>query len=72
MKDRWSYYRGDADTFFAEDGSYGAATDMVLVDTTNWDADDWDLIDHARDCERAELAKEIADSKWNASIHPKR
>lgn len=49
--------------YFAQDGIYGDATDLVLVDTTNWTEDDWLLIEDAQDYERADLAQRISDER---------
>jgi hypothetical protein len=47
-------------TYFAADGSYGDATGMFVVDTSDWADDDWDMIEHARDNERPGIAQGIA------------
>ena len=50
-------------TYFAEDGSYGVAKGIKLVDTSNWDEADWALIEEASDSERPALAQHIANVK---------
>jgi hypothetical protein len=44
-------------TYFAEDGSYGDAKDLVLTDTSSWTELMWSAIDDAGDSERRELAE---------------
>lgn len=46
-----------ANTYFAADGNYGDAHGIVFVDTNNWDAHEFELIDRASDWERPELAQ---------------
>lgn len=47
------------DYYFAQDGNYGSATELIIVDTTNWTEDDWLLIEDATDSERADMAERI-------------
>lgn len=49
--------------YFAKDGSYGDATNIVIAHTDNWNEGDWDRILDSTDSERASIATEIADSK---------
>ena len=49
--------------YFAADGSYGDATDMLIVDTDLFTQEDWDEIDNASDSERSDLAQQIATMK---------
>lgn len=49
------------DFYFAEDGSYGSADGITIVDTANWTDADWELIDFSTDSERAALAQKISD-----------
>lgn len=49
------------DYYFAQDGSYGVATDLVLVDTTDWSEDDWQLIEFSTDSERASIAQRLSE-----------
>lgn len=49
--------------YFAKDGSYGDATNIVIAHTDNWNESDWDKILDSTDSERASIATEIADSK---------
>lgn len=50
-------YRGQA--YFAQDGSYGEADDILICDTTQWVGDDWDEVIEAADMHRLETAQEI-------------
>jgi hypothetical protein len=45
--------------YFAADGSYGNA-DLVIVDTSDWSIDEWDIIENAPDSERMELAWQLS------------
>lgn len=49
--------------YFAPDGSYGDATDIVIVHTDNWTSKDWDEIMDSSDDSRIHIARQIADSK---------
>lgn len=50
-------------TYFAEDGAYGNASGMVIIDTEDWTVEDWDLIDNTQDWDRPRVAREIANTK---------
>lgn len=45
--------------YFAEDGSYGNAVGLEVIDTAKWTAGDWHKIGNASDSERLPLAKAI-------------
>ena len=47
-------------TLFSTDGSFGAASGMVVVDTRIWNEQDWDMIDNCLNDERVNVAIEIA------------
>lgn len=49
--------------YFAIDGNYGDATDLILVHTDDWTEEDWDRIFDTNDNDRLAVAKEICDSK---------
>jgi hypothetical protein len=51
------------DTYFAEDGTYGNAKGLLVLDTELWTEDDWHKIDTASDNERATVALSIANEK---------
>jgi len=42
--------------YFAADGNYGDAANLVVVDTGDWTADDWADIDFAIDANRPLIA----------------
>lgn len=48
-----------SNTFFSIDGSYGSGTDILVVDTSSWTEDDWNLIEEASDSERLEVARNL-------------
>jgi hypothetical protein len=47
--------------YFAMDGSYGSATEILIVDTSLWDNTDWAAIEEASDDERSNVAQSIID-----------
>lgn len=51
------------DYYFANDGIFGDATELIFVDTTNWTEDDWDLIDDCEPSERQDIAKRISEER---------
>lgn len=46
--------------YFAEDGNYGDATNIVIVDTTEWTEEDWNEVEEAPDYERVDIARSIS------------
>ena len=46
--------------FFSEDGSYGGADGILVVDTSQWTADDWREVEDTSDLHRLEVARDIA------------
>jgi len=46
-------------TYFATDGNYGDATDLVVVDVDHWTDANWEAVEHASDSERAQVARNI-------------
>ena len=48
-----------SNTFFSIDGSYGSATNILVVDTSSWTEADWTLIEEASDSERLEVAHNL-------------
>lgn len=47
--------------YFAQDGNYGDAAMLVVVDTKHFTEQDWDSIDMASDWEKAQIALEISN-----------
>lgn len=52
--------------YFAIDGNYGDAEDLVFADTTLWTEEDWQSLDNARDAERPQLARLITTYRQTA------
>lgn len=46
--------------YFAADGSYGDATGLVIIDTSNLTEENWQAIEEASDEHRAQLAASLA------------
>ena len=49
--------------YFAADGNYGSADQLVIVDTSDWDVDEWDIIDQTPDSDRAMVAFQMSQGK---------
>lgn len=47
--------------FFSNDGSYGDAEDILIVNTDQWSEEDWRDIDDASDMTRLAIAREIEE-----------
>ena len=45
--------------YFANDGSYGDADQLVIIDTSHWSDDRWDAVRNATDNQRISLAKQL-------------
>jgi hypothetical protein len=50
-------------TYFAEDGNYGDASSLALVDTSEWTEDDWATLESESDWNRPETARSISAEK---------
>lgn len=48
-------------TYFAQDGSYGDADGIVVLDTNQWSDYEWNLVSLCADRDRTELAQDIND-----------
>ncbi len=48
-------------TYFASDGNCGDAEGLVILDTSDWTEDEWDLILSAPDSDRVRIAREISN-----------
>ena len=55
-------------TYFAGDGSYGDAESLIIIDTSDWTDDDWDMVTYARDTDRAEIAASIAAHRDDSQL----
>lgn len=48
--------------YFAEDGNYGMENgNFALVDVSQWEDEDWAIIESASDWDRPQVAMKIAD-----------
>ena len=47
-------------TYFANDGSYGDAAGLVILDTRAWNQEQWDAVENASDYERVAIALNVA------------
>lgn len=48
--------------YFAEDGNYGDADGLTIMETTHWDKTDWAIIEGASDWARPEIARILTES----------
>ena len=48
--------------YFAEDGNYGDADGLTIMETTHWDETDWVIIESASDWARPEVARILTES----------
>lgn len=56
-------------TYFAQDGNYGAAEGLVIIDTQEWKYDDWQDVDQTSDLVRSEQARSSA-TKYDGLVGP--
>ena len=49
--------------YFATDGNYGDATDILIADTSSWTRTEWDAIEEATGNDRVEIARAICERK---------
>lgn len=50
-----------SNSYFALDGSYGDATEILIVDTDDWTPEEWDAIYYATLDDRSDMAQQIID-----------
>jgi hypothetical protein len=48
--------------YFAEDGNYGNADGLTIMETTHWDDTDWAIIESASEWARPEVARVLTES----------
>lgn len=48
-------------SYFAHDGNYGDAVGLTIIDTGDWVAEDFELLEEASDNDRPEVARLISD-----------
>jgi hypothetical protein len=46
--------------YFAADGSYGDSN-VLVIDTSEWSQDEWDIIENCQDSERIAIAWQLAN-----------
>jgi hypothetical protein len=49
----------ESKTYFTSDGTFGDASELEIIDTTQWTDEDWDEIQNCSDSDRLSLAWEI-------------
>ena len=49
-------------TYFAADGNYGSAEDILIVDTSTWSDDEIEAVSMATDSNRLSVATQIAEN----------
>lgn len=49
-------------SYFAEDGNYGSASGLTIMETTHWNELDWQILDDASDGARPEVARVLTES----------
>jgi len=47
--------------YFAEDGSYGDASNLEVIDTSEWTEKEWEEVEEASDSTRVYIASYIAN-----------
>jgi hypothetical protein len=56
--------------YFAKDGNFGSAEELVIVDTTDWSDDEWADIDFAIDANRPMIALSLSTKKNAKTVNP--
>lgn len=54
-------------TYFATDGSYGDADDILVIDTSDWSDDEWDAVRECADSARHDVARQIIENASNGN-----
>ena len=49
--------------YFAADGNFGNATNLVIVDTTDWTDEEWADVEYAIDDQRSTTALSLSTAK---------
>jgi len=49
--------------YFATDGNYGNAENLVIIDTTDWTEDEWDIIDQSPENDRTKIAQQLSQGQ---------
>ena len=53
--------------YFAKDGNFGDASDLKLIDVSEWTEADWDEVQNETDEYRFSVAQAIAERYWLAN-----
>lgn len=53
--------------YFAKDGNYGDAKELVIIDTSDWTEDEWSDIDFAIDSNRPSIALSLSSTSHKVS-----
>jgi hypothetical protein len=65
---RPSVVLGDDKSFFTEEGTYGSAGELAILDTANWTSEDWHRVEECSDAERrviAEIITKFRSGEWS-------
>lgn len=54
------------DLWVSDEGTYGTSN-LVLVDTTNWSAEDWQELEESKDWDRLQTAVDISERTEGSS-----
>jgi hypothetical protein len=49
--------------YFATDGNYGNAENLIIIDTTDWTEDEWDIIDQSPENDRTKIAQQLSQGQ---------
>jgi hypothetical protein len=65
---RPSVVLGDDKSFFTEEGTYGSAGELAILDTSTWTSEDWHRVEECSDAERrviAEIITKFRSGEWS-------
>lgn len=48
-------------SYFAEDGNYGSADKLAVVDTSKWTGEEWAIVEENSDYDRPAVATQLAE-----------
>ena len=49
--------------YFATDGNYGNAENLVIIDTADWTEDEWDIIEQSPENDRTKIAQQLSQGQ---------
>jgi hypothetical protein len=69
-KDVWrpSVTLGEGKHYFTPDGTYGDASDLAIISTTNWTDKDWWRVEECTDNDRYDIASIIDDFRSGRAL----